>query len=153
LRELDIGPDSRVLQLLSLNDLFTLGPLAWQAAKDHGACVLRCSPQRLERVIQICADIRPDMVIGNAAVLARMADEAGDAWPPADPLPHRGFLGVAATFDADLRPTPAAQAAARSWGLRLILNHYGCSELGPVAYECRHHQGLHLHDDHHVIEL
>ena len=42
LQELGVGPGSRVLQLLSLNDLFTLGPLAWLAAKEEGACVLRC---------------------------------------------------------------------------------------------------------------
>jgi len=153
LQELGVSPGSRVLQLLSLNDLFTLGPLAWLAAKEEGACVLRCSPQRVERVLQVCAELRPDTVVGNPLPLARMAEEAGDAWPAADGLPHRGFLCVSATFDASLRPTPAAEAAARAWGLDLVLNHYGCSELGPIAYECRHHQGLHVHEDHHIVEL
>jgi phenylacetate-coenzyme A ligase PaaK-like adenylate-forming protein len=153
LRELGLAPGGLVLQLLSLNDLFTLGPLAWQAARAEGCCVLRCSPQRVERVIQVCRQMHPDTVMGNAAVLVRMAQEAAGAWPRPDILPSRGFLGVAATFDAELRPTPAASEAARLWGITLILNHYGCSELGPVAYECRHHQGLHIHDDHHLVEL
>jgi phenylacetate-CoA ligase len=153
LRELGLAPGGLVLQLLSLNDLFTLGPLAWQAARAEGCCVLRCSPQRVERVIQVCRQNRPGTVMGNAAVLVRMAQDAAGAWPEPGCLPSRGFLGVSATFDADLNPTPAASEAARLWGLTLILNHYGCSELGPVAYECREHQGLHVHDDHHLVEL
>lgn len=153
LAELGVRRGSRVLQLLSLNDMFTLGPLAWQAARELGALVLRCSPQRLERVLQVIAQTHPDFLIGNPFTLARMAQEAGARWPSSARLPDRGFLGVAATFDAALRPTPAAEAAQRLWGLAVTLNQYGCSEVGPIAYECLAHQGLHIHDDHHLVEL
>ena len=153
LTELGVGPGSRVLQLLSLNDLFSLGPIAWNAARGQGACVLRCSPQRIGRVLQVIDRMQPEFVIGNPFALARMAAEAGDAWLDPDRLPDRALLGAAATFDANLAPTPAAETAIRRWGLQEALNPYGCGETGPIAYECRAHQGLHLHDDYHHVEL
>ena len=64
LKELGVGPGSRVLQLLSLNDLFTLGPLAWQATKSLGACGIRCSAQRLGRMRQVLRYVT-DMMLAD----------------------------------------------------------------------------------------
>jgi phenylacetate-CoA ligase len=153
LREAGLRPGGRVLQLLSLNDLFTLGPQAWLAVQAEGACAIRCTTQRLERALLAIKHIRPDFVIGNAHTMLRMVEEAGNRWPAPEELPSRAFLGVAATFDAALRPTPVVQTLAAKWGLSEILNHYGLSELGPVAYECSAHQGLHVHDDCHLVQL
>lgn len=153
LHELGVRPGTRVLHLLSLNDLFTLGPVAWQAIKAEGGCPIRCSPQRLERILQIITYLRPQVVIGNPFVMARLAEEAGERWPAPDLLPDLAFLAVAATFDIHLHPTPIAQVVKERWGLREVLNQYGSSELGPIAFECLHHQGLHIHADHHLIEL
>lgn len=152
-RELNIQIGSRVLLLLSLGDLFTLGPLAWEAIKEQGACAIRSSAQRLERVIQIFKHLRPGFVIGNPFVLLRMAEEAGERWPDTQILPKRAFLAVAATFDDKLKATPIAQAVKDAWGLEFYLNEYGNSELGPVAYECTKHQGFHIHDDFYFVEL
>lgn len=153
LRELGIGPGSRVLQLLSLNDLFTLGPLVWQAIKAEGGCAIRCSPQRIDRVLLAIENVKPQFVVGNPFTLVRMVEEAGDRWPARDHLPDRAFLCVAATFDANLNPSPVAQEVAEKWGLEGWLNQYGSSEMGPIAFECTHHQGLHVHDDFHYVEL
>jgi len=153
LRELGIGPGSRVLQLLSLNDLFTLGPLVRQAIKAEGGCAIRCSPQRLDRVLLAIESVRPQFVVGNPFTLTRMVEEAGARWPDRSQLPDRAFLCVAATFDAQLHPTPVAQAVADTWGLEFWLNQYGSSEIGPIAFECGEHQGLHVHDDFHYVEL
>lgn len=153
LRELGVRPGSRVLQLLSLNDLFTLGPLVWQAIKAEGGLAIRTSPQRLERVLQIFEYIQPDFVVGNPFVLVRMAEEAGLRWPSPEKLPRCAFLAVAATFEPDLSPTAVARAVKEAWGFEECINQYGTSELGPIAHECREHQGLHIHDDHHFIEL
>ncbi|GAC1405362.1 MAG: hypothetical protein NVSMB49_24660 [Ktedonobacteraceae bacterium] len=153
LHELGVRPGTRVLHLLSLNDLFTLGPVAWQATKAEGGCAIRCSPQRLDRILQVITYLRPTVVIGNPFVMARLAEEAGDRWPTPDQLPDLAFLAVAATFNIHLQLTPVAQVVKERWGLREALNQYGSSELGPIAFECLHHQGLHIHADHHLVEL
>lgn len=153
LHELGVRPGTHVLQLLSLNDLFTLGPVAWQATKAEGGCAIRCSPHRLDRILQVITYLRPQVVIGNPFVMARLAEEAGDRWPAPEHLPDLAFLAVAATFDTHLQPTPVAKVVTERWGLRETLNQYGSSELGPIAFECLHHQGLHIHADHHLIEL
>lgn len=153
LRELGVGPGTRVLQLLSLNDLFTLGPLVWQAIKAQGACAIRCSPQRLDRVLLAIEHARPEFVVGNPFTMVRMAETAGDRWPDQRKLPSRAFLAVAAVFNADLALTPVAEAVRHVWGLEETINQYGSSELGPIAFECSHHQGLHIHDDIHYVEL
>lgn len=46
LMELGAEPGDRMLQLLSNNDMFTLGPLVCQAAKKIGVGPIRCSPER-----------------------------------------------------------------------------------------------------------
>ena len=153
LRELGVRPGARVLQLLSLNDLFTLGPLVWQAIKAEGACAIRCTPQRLDRVLQAIEYLKPEFVVGNPFTLVRMAEQAGSRWPTPDKLPNRAFLAVAATSDAALKPTPVVEAVQRLWDFDLHINQYGTSELGPVAHECTHHQGLHVHADFHYLEL
>ncbi|WP_428266984.1 phenylacetate--CoA ligase family protein [Haliangium sp.] len=153
MRELGVGPGTRVLQMLSLNDLFSAGPLAWQAAKAEGACVIRCTTERAGRVLQVLEHLQPDVVVGNPIALIRLAETLADAWPAPSALPTRAFLVGAATFDKDLASTPIADRIAGLWGLELWLSSYGASDVGPVAYECRHHQGLHLHDDIQSVEL
>ncbi len=153
LRELGVRPGTKVLQLLSLNDMFTLGVLAWQAIKAEGATAIRCSPARIDRVLDAIKYNKPEFVIGNPYVLARMADEAGEKWPDVSLLPKKAFLAVAATFTTDLQKTPIAQKVIEKWGLTHWLNQYGTSELGPVAYEESDHQGLRIHDDFHYVEL
>ena len=153
LRELGVRAGHRVLQLLSLNDLFTLGPLVWQAIKAEGACAIRCTPQRLERALQAITYLKPDFVVGNPFTLVRMAERAGARWPEPHLLPKGAFLAVAATSDAQLKPTPVVEAVQRFWGFERHINQYGTSELGPVAHECVQHQGLHVHADFHYVEL
>lgn len=153
LRELGVRPGTKVLQLLSLNDLFTLGVLAWQAIKAEGAIAIRCSPKRLDRVLDAIRYNRPEFVIGNPYVMARMAEEAGDRWPNPEDLPKGAFLAVAATFTPNLCHTPVAEKVIETWGLEQCLNQYGSSELGPIAFEERDHRGFRIHDDYHFVEL
>ncbi|HHG86026.1 MAG TPA: hypothetical protein ENJ82_14860, partial [Bacteroidetes bacterium] len=153
LRELGVRPGTKVLQLLSLNDMFTLGVLAWQAIKAEGATAIRCNPARLDRVLDAIKYNQPEFVIGNPYVMARMAEEAGDKWPKPSALPSGAFFAVAATFTSDLGKTPVAKEAIDAWGLTNWLNQYGTSELGPVGYEENNHQGLRIHNDFHYIEL
>lgn len=156
LSELGVRPGNRVLTLLSLNDMFTLGPLVWLATKSIGACAVRQSAQRVDRVLQIIEFIRPEFVVGNPIVLARIAEEAKDAWPEPETMPtKRAFFGAAASFDSSGSPTPAAKAVEQFWGVGagMHINHFGCSETGPVGHECLHHGGMHIYDDFNLVQL
>lgn len=139
----------RVLQLVSLNDLFSFGPLVWQAIKAEGACAIRCSVQRPQRVREILESMRPRFVVGNPFAMQRLAEQERDSWDDAA-LPQRAIFAVAATFDRDLRPTSVASTVARSWRLSEWVNNYGTSEVGPIAYETEAHDGLAVHPENHV---
>lgn len=153
LRDLGVRRGTKVLQLLSLNDLFTLGVLAWQAIKAEGATAIRCSPSRLDRILDSIRYNKPEFVIGNPFVMVRIAEAAGKRWPAKDKLPNGAFFAVAATFTSELTCTPVAKRAMELWGLETCLNQYGTSELGPVAYERNDHRGLYVHDDFLYVEL
>lgn len=156
LSELGVRPGNRVLTLLSLNDMFILGPLVWLATKSIGACAVRQSAQRVDRVLQIIEFIRPEFVVGNPIVLARMAAEAREMWPEPKTMPiKRAFFGAAASFDSNGSPTPAAKAVEQFWGVGagMHINHFGCSETGPVGHECLQHRGFHIYDDFNLVQL
>ncbi|WP_375322226.1 phenylacetate--CoA ligase family protein [Aliivibrio logei] len=153
LHALGVNTGDKVLILLSMNDLFTLGVLSWQAVKKRNACAIRCSVNRVDRILQIIEHLKPKYVIGNAGPMIRLAEEAGDRWPGHDLLPKKALLGASAVFDQDLNPTPALKKLKELWGFDDYLNTYGSSEIGAVSDECSYHQGLHIHTDHQMIEL
>jgi phenylacetate-CoA ligase len=148
-RAIGVAPGDRVLQLVSLNDLFSFGPLVWQAIKAEGACAIRCSVQRPQRVLELIRSARPRFVVGNPFAMQRMVEHELEGAHDAQ-LPARAILAVAATFDRDLRPTAIAQAVARSWRLEHWVNNYGTSEVGPIGYETLAHDGLVVHPENHV---
>jgi phenylacetate-CoA ligase len=153
LTELGVGPGSRVLCLLSLNDLFSLGPIAWMSVKAVGGCAIRGSAPRIERLLQIFKYLQPKFVIGNPVVLARLPEEVGKDWPHPDQLPDFANFGGAASFDGECSPNPSARKVEQTWGLKMHLNQLGSSEIGPIGFECVHHTGFHIHDDSLVVEL
>ncbi|NOQ75941.1 MAG: AMP-binding protein [Crocinitomix sp.] len=153
LRELGIKHGSKVLQLLSLNDMFTLGVLVWQGIKAEGGTAFRCSPARIDRILDVIKYSKPEFVIGNPYVMVRIAEEAGDKWPKPEDLPKGAFFAVAATFCTDLKRNVVAEKAMKLWGLTEALNQYGTSEIGPVAYETKQHEGLLVHSDFLYVEL
>jgi phenylacetate-CoA ligase len=153
LRELGASPGGKLLQLLSNNDMFSLGPLVWLAAKKVGVGPFRCSPQRVRRIADVINYHRPEFVVGNPLVMLNIAEELGPDFPARDRLPKYGYLGGCATFDANNRLTAAVQKAKEIWGLSVVLAEYGCSELGSIGNECQAHRGFHIHEDVIFVEL
>ncbi len=151
--ELGAVPGDRLLQLLSNNDMFTLGPLVWQAAKKTGVGTFRCSPQRTKRILEVIKYHQPKFVAGNPNIMLNIAEELGDDFPPPESLPDYAYFGAGVAFDGNNEATPVAKKVMQLWGLKDALNEYGCSELGSVGHECRQHNGFHINDDAVFVEL
>ncbi|WP_195763965.1 phenylacetate--CoA ligase family protein [Pseudoduganella rivuli] len=153
LSELGAGPGGKLLQLLSNNDMFSLGPLVWLASKKIGVGPFRCSAQRLQRIADVMNYHRPQFVVGNPMVMLNIADELGADFPPLERRPKYAYFAACAAFDAENALTPMAQRAKDVWGFEEVLNEYGCSELGSIGHECRAHNGFHINDDAVHVEL
>lgn len=153
LSEMGVQPGDFVIQMLSNNDMYTLGMLVCQAAKQQGVGVFRCSPQRVNRLVDIMKYHRPKFIVGNPLFLLEIAERLGDAFPSKDLLPKVAYLAACASFDANNRLTAAAQKVKEVWGFELMLNEYGCSEIGSIGFECGHHNGFHINDDYLHVEL
>ncbi|HEX4045884.1 MAG TPA: AMP-binding protein [Gammaproteobacteria bacterium] len=153
LKELGIKQKSKIINLLSLNDTFTLGPLVWLASRELGAGCIRVSPQRVQRVINIIKYHKPEFVVGNPAFLVRIAQFAGKEWLSKNELPKHAYFAASPIFDHEMKLTPAAEEAIQLWGIQSFLNEYGCSEFGSIGYECHYHKGIHVNTDHCYLEL
>ncbi|CAM3042711.1 phenylacetate--CoA ligase family protein [Vibrio neptunius] len=153
LRELGLQSGDRLLQTLSNNDMFTLGPLINQAAKQLGISVFRCSPQRVQRVVDILNYHRPDAIVGNPLFLDEMAAELGPDFPKRVPLPRKAYFAACPTFDALFQPTATVNKVQTWWQFETYINEYGCSEIGSIGFECQQHQGFHIHDEYLYVEL
>lgn len=155
IREIGVGPNGRVLDLLSLNDMFALGPQMWLAIKAEGAMAIRCQAARLQRILDVVHYLKPGFVVGNPHVLVAMAEDAiaNGLWPDRALLPRAAVFAVAATFQSDLLPAPVVQRVQELWGIETYTSQYGCSEAGTLAYECGHHRGYHINDGDNLIEL
>ncbi|MEZ9411688.1 phenylacetate--CoA ligase family protein [Vibrio lentus] len=153
LTELGAEAGDRMLQLLSNNDMFTLGPLVWQASKKVGVGTFRCSPQRLSRVNSVIKYHKPNFVVGNPMVMLDMVEKLGADFPAKEDLPDYAYFGACSSFDAHNQPTPVAQKVIDLWGLKDTLNEYGCSEVGSIGHECLSHRGFHINSDYVHVEL
>ncbi|MDE1485893.1 AMP-binding protein [Xenorhabdus bovienii] len=153
LRELGAKQGDRMIQLLSNNDMFTLGPLVWQAAKNIGVGVFRCSPQRSNRILSIMEHHNPQFIVGNPLVLIDIAESLGNTFPDKNMLPKYAYLGACASFDSNNNLTATSQKVKDIWGFEEMLNEYGCSEIGSIGHECTYHNGFHINDDYVYVEL
>ncbi len=155
IREIGVSRGSRVLDLLSLNDMFALGPQMWLAIKAEEALAIRCQAPRLKRVLDVIRYLKPQFVIGNPHVLVSMAEEAVAAglWPDRASLPKAAVFAVAATFDSGLAPAPVVEKVCELWGIEAYTSQYGCSEAGTLAHECMYHRGYHVNETDTLIEL
>jgi phenylacetate-CoA ligase len=155
IREVGVTQGSRVLDLLSLNDMFALGPQMWLAIKAEGALAIRCQAPRLKRVLDVVRYLEPAFVVGNPHVMVAMAEEGIESgmWPDHASLPKAAVFAVAATFDRHLVPAPVVQKVRELWGIEHYTSQYGCSEAGTLAHECVHHRGYHVNDEDTLIEL
>lgn len=153
LTELGAKPGFKLLHLLSNNDMFTLGPLIWLAAKKVGLGSFRCTALRARRVADVINYHSPEFVVGNPMVMLNIAETLGSDFPSKEKLPKFAYLAACATFDANNKLTPLAEKTKAVWGLEKILAEYGCSEVGSIGHECLAHQSFHIHDDAIFVEL
>lgn len=152
-KTLDVAPKSKILNLLSLNDMFTLGPLVWLAAKEINAGCIRVSPRQVQRVLDVLNYHKPEVVVGNPAFLVSIAEAAGSNWLPHERLPKKAYFAAAGIQDKDLHLIPSVEETLKYWGMTTFVNSYGCSEFGAIGHDCIYHKGFHINTDFCYLEL
>lgn len=111
----------------------------WINAFDAGPGVMR-------QAIETIRAWRPDVLIAYATSAWLLARAAAAASP-------RSSFGLrAAQVTAELL-TPTMRAAIADGLGTPVFNRYGCREVGNVAHECEVHDGLHVFEDSHLVEI
>jgi len=107
------------------------------------ANAFRLDSADMERVIAAAAEWQPDFIIAYTTSALLVARSLGA---------HKlGRLrGVQVT--AELL-TPTVRAAIEEILGTPVFNRYGCREVGNIAHECGAHDGLHVFEDSHLVEI
>jgi phenylacetate-CoA ligase len=118
-------------------------------AEALGASVIPNSMLSLEKQLMVLRDYRTTALVTTPSYAARIAERVRDADIGVDRLALKTLILVG---------EPVAPPARRQLEQRLKVStwvHYGLSEVpGPaLAYECSHHEGLHVHEDHFIVEI
>ena len=153
LTELGLGRGDRVLHTFGMSALYVIGYYAALALREQGCALVRTGPGMEERQIDVIRDLEPTAFVGNPSFMLALADEARrQGFDPRTSSLRKGLLATATPFGADLQPRDTRVKLEESWNLTLTLTHYGSSEIGPIGYECRCHQGYHVHEDVVLVE-
>ncbi|MEG0126936.1 MAG: phenylacetate--CoA ligase, partial [Clostridia bacterium] len=130
--------------------LFTGGLGAHQGAEAVGATVLPTSSGNTKRQVQLMRDFKTDILCCTPSYALLIADTAiEEGYDPAtDFQVSAGILG-AEPFSEGMRKEIEAKLGIK------IHDIYGLSEvMGPgVACECECHNGLHVCEDHFIVEI
>jgi phenylacetate-CoA ligase len=129
--------------------LFTGGLGAHYGAERIGARVVPASSGNTARLIQLMADVRPDGIHCIPSYMLRIAEVADAAG--VDPV----NLGLRfGSFGGEPWSESLRRRIEEQFGLKAC-DVYGLSEgFGPgVAYECEARDGLHVCEDHFLIEI
>jgi phenylacetate-coenzyme A ligase PaaK-like adenylate-forming protein len=138
------GPSSVVHNAYGYG-LFTGGLGIHQGAIALGATVVPMSGGMTERQIRLIADLRPDILTCTPSYAVRLGEAAREA-------------GIALSFTAGLFGSEPWSEELRTTIEDLLglaaLDIYGLSEIiGPgVATECLQRDGLHVNEDHFLVE-
>ena len=107
-----------------------------RAFEEHGCLVINGGTGASRLQVQIAHDYRATVYAGTPSFLANLADTAREMRLP---LAYRVGFSTAEAL------TPALRQRLRSAiGIELF-DHIGEAQIGPVAGECRVHEGMHLH--------
>jgi phenylacetate-CoA ligase len=154
LRELGLGRSDRVLHNFNMFALYVIGYYSALALREEGCAIVRTGPSMEERQLEVIRQLQPTAFVGNPFFMISLAETdrktGGD--PRAASL-RKGLLATATPFGSDLEPRDVRIKLEESWNLDLTIAHYGSSEIGPIGYECRFHQGYHVHEDILFVEL
>ncbi|MEV4257049.1 AMP-binding protein, partial [Spirillospora sp. NPDC049652] len=126
--------------------LFTGGMGVHQGAVRLGATVVPMSGGMTERQVRMIADLRPDVLTCTPAYALRLGEAAAEAGADVSSL-KAGVFG-AEPWSEELRAAIQAVLPLKA------LDIYGLSEIiGPgVATECLEQDGLHVNEDHFIVE-
>ncbi|MBN2553486.1 MAG: phenylacetate--CoA ligase, partial [Spirochaetales bacterium] len=141
--------DHDVVQIAFPFNLFTGGFGFHQGAEQIGASVIPSSTAPPEKQLMIMKDFKTTILICAPSHAVDIASTLGDLSIHAESLSLRVGLFGAEPWSANLR-SQLEEALHIS-----ALDNYGLTELiGPgVAGECEHKNGLHINEDHFIVEV
>jgi phenylacetate-CoA ligase len=153
LQELGLGPGDRVLHNFNMFALYVIGYYSALAIREQGCAIVRTGPSMEERQLEVIRQVQPTAFVANPFFMIALAETARTLGsdPRAASL-RKGLLATATPFGSDLEPRDVRVKLEESWNLDLTIAHYGSSEIGPIGYECRFHQGYHVHEDILLVE-
>jgi phenylacetate-CoA ligase len=138
-----------VVQIAFPFNLFTGGFGFHQGAEQIGASVIPSSTSPPEKQIMIMKDFKTTVLICAPSYAVNLASALGDLKIHAESLNLKAGLFGAEPWGENLR-------SQLEEGLHIdALDNYGLTEvIGPgVAGECEHKNGLHVNEDHFVVEV
>ncbi len=118
-------------------------------AEAIGASVIPNSLLSLEKQLMVLRDYRTTALVTTPSYAARIAETVHDAGIGVDRMALKTLILVGEPVEAAARRHLEQLLRVSTWV------HYGLSEVpGPaLAYECPYHEGLHVHDDHFIVEI
>jgi phenylacetate-CoA ligase len=113
------------------------------------ASVIPNSLLSLEKQLMVLRDYRTTALITTPSYAAQIAEHIPAAGIGEKQLSLRTLILVGEPVEPALRIRLERRLQVATWV------HYGLSEVpGPaLAFECRHHEGLHVHDEHFLVEI
>ncbi|MCL2631716.1 MAG: phenylacetate--CoA ligase, partial [Coriobacteriia bacterium] len=143
------GPES-IVQIAYGYGLFTGGFGAHEGCKAMGSTILPMSAGNTKRQVQMMHDFGVDILActpSYALVIADAAIELG--YDPANDFKVSGAILGAEPCSESMRAEIETKLGVK------VVDIYGISEvMGPgIGCECRHQNGLHVAEDHFIIEI
>jgi len=139
-----------IFQNMMTYGLFTGALVTHYAAEKLGCLVIPAGPGNSDRQLLLMRDFRTTAVHATPSFALYFADflEKRGVDPRKDLALRRAFIGAEPYTDETRRKIEAGL------GVR-VFNSYGLSEMnGPgVAFECEAQQGMHLWEDHFLMEI
>lgn len=114
-----------------------------------GAAVIPMSTGNTEKQLMIMQDFEPTILVSTPSYALYMSEVAAEKGIDISRLKLR--IGM---FGAEGHTEEMRQELERRWGI-VVTENYGLSEvMGPgVAGECVEHTGMHINEDHFIIEI
>ena len=138
-----------VVQIFFGYGLFSGGFGLHQGAEAIGASVLPLSSAELPQQVKIMQDFRSSALVGMPSYALEIADAMDEQGVDANSLSLRVGLFGAEPWSEATRAEIERRLHIRAYDI------YGLSEMGGpgVSGECEHHTGLHLAEDHFLVEV
>jgi phenylacetate-CoA ligase len=139
-----------VLQNMMTYGLFTGALVAHYGAEKVGMLVIPAGPGNSERQLLLMRDFRSTLLHTTPSYALYFADflEKQGVHPRTDLALRKAFIGAEAYTEETRRRIEEALGVD-------VYNSYGLSEMnGPgVAFECQYKNGLHIWEDHFLVEI